>query len=78
MLPSGEPGIGLADEDRNAAGIWHETFMVAAGSYEAIYQNMPRVGLSAVGDLVPIGLTSATAAQRIGVRPDDRAPVAGY
>ena len=59
-------------------GIWHETYRVRAGEYEAIYANMPRVGLSAVGDLVPVGSTSATAAQRIGARPDDRAPVAGY
>ncbi len=59
-------------------GIWHETYRVRAGEYEAIYGNMPRVGLAAVGDLVPIGSTSATAAQRIGARPDDRAPVAGY
>src|SRR5690349_3847829 len=26
-------------------GIWHETYKVSAGDYEAIYGNMPRVGL---------------------------------
>ena len=31
----------LAAEDRGAAGIWHETFKVNSGNYEAIYQNMP-------------------------------------
>ena len=30
-------------------GIWHETYQVAAGSYEAIYANMPRHGLSVAG-----------------------------
>jgi hypothetical protein len=27
-------------------GIWHETFMVRAGEYEAIYGNMPAYGLA--------------------------------
>src|SRR3954471_8195019 len=31
----------LGSEDRGAAGIWHETFKVNAGDYEAIYQNKP-------------------------------------
>jgi hypothetical protein len=57
-------------------GIWHETYRVRAGEYETIYGDTPRVGLGAVGELVPIGSTSATAAQRIGARPDDRSPVA--
>jgi hypothetical protein len=59
-------------------GIWHETYRVRAGEYEAIYGNMPRVGLAAVGDHRPIGTASATAARRIGLRPDDLAPVDGY
>jgi Domain of unknown function (DUF4188) len=64
--------------DSGDVGIWHETYRVRAGECEAVYGNMPRVGLAAVGDLVPIGSTTATAAQRIGARPDDRAPVTGY
>ena len=59
-------------------GIWHETYRVRAGEYEAIYGNMPRVGLAAVGDHRPIGTASATAARRIGLRPDDLAPLDGY
>ena len=59
-------------------GIWHETYRVRAGEYEAIYGNMPEVGLAAVGEHVPIGSTTATAAKRIGERPDDTAPVEGY
>ena len=50
-----------------------------AGEYEAIYANMPRVGLGAVGDLVPIGSTSATAAASGSARDRTTArPVAGY
>ncbi|MEA2270511.1 MAG: hypothetical protein QOD55_1020 [Solirubrobacteraceae bacterium] len=56
-------------------GIWHETYRVRAGEYETIYGDMPRIGLGAVGEHVPVGSTSATAAQRIGARPDDTSPV---
>ena len=35
-------------------GIWHETFLVRAGEYEAIYGNMPPHGLGKAGRLVPI------------------------
>jgi Domain of unknown function (DUF4188) len=58
-------------------GIWHETYRVRAGEYEAIYGNMPRVGLAAAGEHGPLGSTS-TAARRIGTRDEDEAPVAGY
>src|SRR4051812_3058581 len=58
-------------------GIWHETFRVRAGEYETIYGNMPRIGLAKAGELAPLGSTS-TAAARLAVRPDDRAPVPGY
>jgi hypothetical protein len=64
--------------DSSDVGIWHETYRVRAGEYEAIYGNMPRVGLAAVAKHVPVGSTSASAARRIGVRPDDTPPVAGY
>jgi len=29
-----------------SVGIWHETYTVAPGQYEAIYANMPRFGLA--------------------------------
>lgn len=31
----------------HGAGIWHETYLVKAGQYEAIYSNMPAFGLGA-------------------------------
>lgn len=33
-----------------SVGIWHETYMVPAGHYEALYANMPRFGLAAASN----------------------------
>ncbi len=35
-------------------GIWHETYLVRAGEYEAVYGNMPAHGLARAGRLVPV------------------------
>ena len=40
-------------------GIWHETFLVRAGEYEAIYTNMPTFGLGKAASAVPIAESSA-------------------
>jgi hypothetical protein len=45
-------------------GIWHETYLVRAGEYEAIYGNMPAYGLGKAGDLVPLS-QDATARGRL-------------
>lgn len=42
-------------------GIWHETYLVRAGDYEAIYGNMPPHGLGRATTLVP-------AAESMGAR----------
>jgi hypothetical protein len=34
-------------------GIWHETYRIPAGHYEAVYNNMPAFGLGKVFPLVP-------------------------
>jgi hypothetical protein len=34
-------------------GIWHETYLVKAGQYEAVYGNMPPYGLDKAGRLLP-------------------------
>ena len=34
-------------------GIWHETYQVAAGKYECVYNNMPRFGLALAGTHEP-------------------------
>ena len=47
-------------------GIWHETYLVQAGQYEAVYGNMPPHGLGKAGRLVPMS-THSSARDRIGV-----------
>ena len=37
---------------RGDVGIWHETYQVRAGEYEAVYSGMPPFGLGQVGELV--------------------------
>jgi Domain of unknown function (DUF4188) len=36
-----------------SVGIFHETYMVAAGQYESIYADMPRIGLARAGAILP-------------------------
>jgi len=48
-------------------GIWHETYRVAAGQYEAIYNNVPAMGLGKAGELVPASGRRATAPGRLGL-----------
>jgi hypothetical protein len=55
----------LVEGDLAPAGIWHETFKVAAGSYEAIYENMPVTGLQKAGRPVTLREARATARQRM-------------
>jgi hypothetical protein len=38
---------GRVSRHGHGAGIWHETFLVKAGQYEAIYSSMPTFGLGA-------------------------------
>jgi hypothetical protein len=33
-------------------GIWHETYRVAPGAHESVYNNMPRYGLGLAGEVV--------------------------
>lgn len=46
-------------------GIWHETYVVKAGSYECVYNNMPRFGLSRAFRTRPATGTYAAAATRM-------------
>jgi hypothetical protein len=46
-------------------GIWHETYHVAAGAYETVYNNMPAFGLGTAGRLVPAVGRRETAAGRV-------------
>ncbi len=59
-------------------GIWHETYRVEAGAYEAIYGNMPVYGLAAAGRHVPVARKGQAAAARIGVAALDEPAVEPY
>src|SRR6201995_1778339 len=52
-------------------GIWHETYLVRAGEYEAIYGNMPPFGLGKASRLVPLS-ESSRARNRIKTTPGPR------
>ena len=49
---------------RGDVGIWHETYRVDAGAYEAIYSGMPPHGLGKAGRLVPARERFETARRR--------------
>ena len=57
----------LGKSDRT--GIWHETFLVRAGEYEAIYGNMAPRGLGKATELIPLS-ADATARKRLKNLPD--------
>ncbi len=47
-------------------GIWHETYLVRAGDFEAVYNNMPVAGLGQAGRLVPAKGRKMSARGRLG------------
>src|SRR6266581_5653503 len=49
-------------------GIWHETYLVRAGEYEAVYVNMPPFGLGKASRLIPLS-ESSTARARLRRQP---------
>jgi hypothetical protein len=74
-LPHLEPWrrFNKAVRDSGDVGVYHETYKVRAGEYEAIYGNMPAFGLAAATTHVPVGTRGQSAAGRIGARDDDPA-----
>jgi hypothetical protein len=54
------------------SGIWHETYLVRAGEFEAVYGNMPPHGLGKAGRLRPAA-ESSTARLRIKRRQESDA-----
>ena len=56
-------------------GIWHETFLVRAGEYEAIYNNMPEFGLAKAGSWVPASGKQNTAKGRLRITDGSDEPV---
>ena len=54
---------------RGDVGIWHETYRVRAGEYEAIYSGTPPRGLGKVSSLLPARMRLDTARGRMGGTP---------
>jgi hypothetical protein len=53
-------------------GIWHETYLVRAGQYECIYNNMPPFGLAKATAWEPASGKKVSAPARLGL--EDVAP----
>lgn len=58
-----------------AMGIWHETYVIAPGTYETVYNHMPPFGLGKVGPLVPAVGELKTASGRLGTQAEASADV---
>ncbi|WP_205576589.1 DUF4188 domain-containing protein [Streptomyces alfalfae] len=52
-------------EGKGKVGFWHETFVVPAGSHEAVYVNMPAFGLARATGVAPVGRRGERAADRL-------------
>lgn len=46
-------------------GIWHETYLIEPGHYEAIYGNMPVFGLAAATRHIPVARRGEAARERV-------------
>jgi hypothetical protein len=57
-----------------SVGIFHETYLVPAGQYEALYGNMPLFGLAAAAQHVPATGKRETARRRLGGENDPAVP----
>ena len=79
-LPHLEPWrrFNRAIRDSGEVGIWHETFQVRAGEYEAVYANMPVFGLAAASAHVPVARKGQAAAARIGAAGADEPVLPPY
>lgn len=54
-----------------AVGIWHETYTISPGKYEAVYGNMPLFGLAKAGKTQAIHAHLQTAKQRMYASKND-------
>ena len=57
-----------------SVGIFHETYLVDAGKYEAVYGNMPVFGLAAATKHVPAVGKRETARRRLGGESEPAVP----
>jgi len=52
--------------NNGAVGVFHETYLVPASKYEAVYVNMPRMGLAKAGEMIPAIGRMQSAKSRLG------------
>jgi hypothetical protein len=57
---------------RGDVGIWHESYLVRAHEYEAIYSGMPLFGLGRAGTLIPAAGLRETARGRLESKTCER------
>lgn len=55
-------------------GIWHETYMIEPGKYEAVYGNMPVFGLAGATKHIPAVGRRETARRRLGGENEPAVP----
>ncbi|PNV32537.1 DUF4188 domain-containing protein [Streptomyces sp. DH-12] len=55
---------------RGHVGIWHETYVVPQGNYEAVYVDMPAFGLAAAHGRTPLEKRGRRAEDRFAYRPE--------
>jgi Domain of unknown function (DUF4188) len=67
-----------AIRDNGTVGIWHETYQVNRGNAEAIYGNMPQIGLAKAFSHVRASTVGNSAAKRMGVTEHDDTAVESY
>ncbi len=68
-----------AVKDSGIVGIWHETYRIGQGSYEAIYGNMPNHGLAkACGGAVPVSRIAQSAKARMDRTSADEPALTPY
>ena len=48
-----------------SVGIWHETYLIQPGGYEAIYANMPPFGLAKATEMIPVVGARESARRRL-------------
>lgn len=51
--------------DHEAVGVYHETYVLKKGNYEAFYGNMPLYGLAKASELIPVTSERNSAKQRL-------------
>ncbi|MGX9886335.1 DUF4188 domain-containing protein [Streptomyces sp. NPDC002276] len=59
-----------AGKVRGHVGLWHESYVVPEGSYEAIYADMPAFGLAAAHGQVPVERRGRRAKDRFAYRSE--------